>query len=306
MIFSGTPGHYSQSIPLGGLNLLWWPFQLTNYTLTMTGGAGSVIVSGASSLTNSSFTLAGSTVVTNANMTMSHSYLAAAKIDGVASVVARNHSTITAGAAGQSESVVLKSSTLNVLGTGNWMAPVTMDGSSTVNLFGLPDFQPQFTVLSSTAKMGNLNVYGPISISGKMTVDANLVQHGTRGNNFINVINGGDLVIAGATPAGGDGINIGAGMLEFAPSPQFIHQPETSSEKFHASLGFSGLGPHVIQFDGISGALSINYNQTLDDLKVFNHGHTIADFHLAGPPSLYSAADFSVHGNQVLFSHPIG
>lgn len=303
MIFSGSPGHTSSSIPIGGLNELWYPFQLTNYTLNMTGGAGSVTTAGASSLVNSTFNLTNSTLVTDVNMTLNHSTLYAAEIDGVAAVIAKNQSTISGVSSGLGESIVLQSSALDITGQGNWQAPVTMDGASTINLFGLSSFDPKFTVNSSGPKLGTVNVYGPIGISGTMTIDANLVQHGIRGNNFINIINGGHLTLAGATPAGGDGINIGSGMLEFAPAPQFIHQPETSSEQFKASLGFNGLGPAAIQFDGITGALSIKYSPTLDDLKVSNHGHVIADFHLSGAPNLYSASEFSVHGNQVLFHH---
>jgi hypothetical protein len=142
------------------------------------------------------------------------------------------------------------------------------------------------------------NQGGGVNVSGTMTIAANLVQPGNNGNGQIDIINGGHLTLAGSVTGGGIGIT--SGMLEFAPSPQFLHQPETASEHFNAWLAFGGLDG-ALKFDGISGALSVNL--ALNDLTVSNQGHQIADFHLAQPQQPYSPAEFSVRGSEVLYHH---
>ena len=87
-------------------------------------------------------------------------------------------------------------------------------------------------------------------------------------------------------------------MLEFAPSPQFQHHQETASEHFNAGLSFGASG--TIKFDGVKGPLTVSLTPS-DYLTVSTHGHQIADFHLFSAPQLYSASEFSVKGNEVLF-----
>jgi hypothetical protein len=130
------------------------------------------------------------------------------------------------------------------------------------------------------------------------------VQSKDPNNHFahVEIFNGGRLMLAGSS-SGGE-IDITSGTLEFSRAPGFIHSPETASESFTSKLAFNG-SSGAVQFDGIVGELRIGFNQRLNEIAVFNHGQKIADFHL-GPASYqnpYSAANFSVRGNELLYHH---
>jgi hypothetical protein len=83
----------------------------------------------------------------------------------------------------------------------------------------------------------------------------------------------------------------------------FTHGPELESEKFTSTLSFNGKSG-AVEFDGLIGPLTIGVNIPLKEIAVFNEGEQIAKFHL-GPAAVgaYAAADFSVHGNELLYHH---
>jgi hypothetical protein len=60
----------------------------------------------------------------------------------------------------------------------------------------------------------------------------------------------------------------------------------------------------AVEFGGLIGPLTIGVNIPLKEIAVFNFGEKIADFHL-GPaaPGTYSAANFSVHNNALIYHH---
>ncbi len=77
---------------------------------------------------------------------------------------------------------------------------------------------------------------------------------------------------------------------------------ETSSEKFASKLEFDGQ-TGTVQFDGFS-SIFIGIKPQMNEISVFSGGQQIADLHLAPPPSgHYSAANFSVWNNQLIYHH---
>ena len=330
----GVPGGINNAsgdfidLPLGGNFLQWSPLQLTDYGIEMD-GTGTVELIGPSSLVNnSSLILTGpeANLINDGTMRLQHSQVTVdGSLAGYGSVIATQGSTITASSTVPSqipyisyvnkpdptvtatstfpsETITLQSSILDISGGATtFLAPVTMDAASTVNLEGglSVGAGQKFTVQSAGGpKLGTLNNDGDTNVAGTMTVDANLAQPGNSGNTYIGIDNCGDLILEGSTTGGGIGIT--SGTLEFAQSPGFLHSPETASENFHAWLAFTGTAG-ALEFDGITGALSVHYNLTRDDLSVSNHGHVIADFHFAAAQQPYSAAEFSVKGNEVLY-----
>jgi hypothetical protein len=102
--------------------------------------------------------------------------------------------------------------------------------------------------------------------------------------------------------ATGGTIAITAGTLEFTQIG-FTHGPETESLGFSDNLSFNGKSG-AVQFDGAIGPLIIGITPQLNEIAVFNLGEKIAHFHLAqAAPGTYSAADFSVKGDQLLYHH---
>jgi hypothetical protein len=211
--------------------------------------------------------------------------------------------TVTATSTFPSETITLQSSTLEIFGLDEpFTAPVTMDQGSTVEIAGIFEVTKgqTFAVHSTGAGLGTVQVgvHGALDVNGTMTVDAKLT---IAGESNINVTNSGRLILSGpaSSPAPALSAIIISGTLEFARSPGFLHSAETASNGFSEKLIFGDGG--AIQFDGVAGKLSINLDMKLGDLSVFNHGQRIADFHLGPSQNPYSAADFSVRGNELLY-----
>ena len=139
-----------------------------------------------------------------------------------------------------------------------------------------------------------------------MQVDANL-NINSRGG--VLEIDGGRLILGGFST--GDTIAITSGTLEFAQTPGFLQSPETASDGFNSRLEFAGNSGSV-QFDGATsagpnnsiGPLIIGIMPNMTEIAVFSEGHPIANLQLVTPPGQhYSASEFSVHGNTLLFHH---
>jgi hypothetical protein len=78
-----------------------------------------------------------------------------------------------------------------------------------------------------------------------------------------------------------------------------------ASDGFNTGLSFAGK-TGAVQFDGTSliGPLIIGIMPNMSDIAVFNQGHPLANIRLVAPPGqAYSASEFSVHGNTLLFHH---
>lgn len=327
-------------LPLGGELLQWGPFQMTNYNLDMYGGAGTVEVIGPSSLLNSTLTLDGpnANLINDGTMRLQHSQLMInGSLAGTGAVVATQGSTITASSTVPvkdfylpggpkpdptvtatstypSETITLRSSNLWISGLDEpFTAPITMDQGSTVIIGGIFEVAKgqNFSAHSIGAGLGTVieGVHGALGIGGTMRVDAKLVQ---AGDTAIDVGNHGRLILSG--PASSPDAQLSSsnpalaltavfisGTLEFAQRPGFMHSPETASENFALNIGFDDGG--AIQFDGVAGKLLINLDMNLRDLSVFNYGQRIADFHLGPSQNTYSATDFSVRGNELLYHH---
>jgi hypothetical protein len=306
-IWNGTRGHNSSSIPYGGFNILWGPFQLTNYTLTLNGGAGgSITTIGPSSLVNSAFIMApGETLRADGPFTLQNSQLSAGTIEG--SITASNHSVIAvAGSDANSGAIYLSASTLNIAGAipqhgvfNFYTAPIAIDGRSTVNFEGISGTNAgqNFSVQSVDNRLGTVNVNDVSYIMGNTTIGANLVQTVKNGPGMF-VLPGGHLTLGGA--ASGDTITINSGMLEFAQSPGFMRPPETASQSFTSQLAFNGTDG-AVQFDGFS-QLLVNVMPEVNEIQVYGNHREIADLHLA-PSHAYAVGDFSVHGNELIYHH---
>ena len=90
-------------------------------------------------------------------------------------------------------------------------------------------------------------------------------------------------------------------MLEFSQIG-FTHGPETESLGFSDKLAFAGTSG-AVQFVGAIGPLMLGIMPNMSEIAVFNMGSKIADLHLAPSATPYSASEFSVHGNTLVFHH---
>ena len=155
------------------------------------------------------------------------------------------------------------------------------------------------TLQSSTL---NIDVGGPwaaqvvmdagstVYIESGATVHANIQDHGGQINITANaVVNGGNIAITNGT-------------LDFQQIG-FTHGPVLESQNFTSTLSFGGTSD-AVGFAGTIGPLTLGINIPLKEISVFNFGEKIADIHL-GPSTLgaYSAANFSVKGNELLYHH---
>jgi hypothetical protein len=170
----------------------------------------------------------------------------------------------------------------------------------TVNITGeLNVGAKNFGIYATGPQLGtvNLNTDAATHITGIMQVDANL-NINSRGG--VLEIDGGRLILGGASA--GDTIAITSGALEFAQTPGFLQSPETASESFNSKVAFAGNSASV-QFDGASniGTLIIGIMPNMSEIAVFSKGHPIGALQLAPGPSAYSASEFSVHGNTLIF-----
>jgi hypothetical protein len=313
------------------------PSYLLNSSLIFEGLESNLVNDGTMGLVNSQLTISGGSlagtgaVIATQGSTITAASSVPSQIPYPLSDVTPDP-TVTATSTSPSEVIVLKSSTLNI-GSGVpsstpgplpgppynllnfFSAPVVMDAASTVNLDGPFNVAAgqSFGVYALGSGLGTLNNDWTTYVSGTMTVDANIVQPGSeldqtsyQIDDDFYVSNGGHLTLAGS--ANGGNVTIASGMLEFAQSPGFMHGPETASENFHSVLNF-GLGDAAIKFDGVMGSLMIGISPQVNEVAVFNQGQEIADFHLTPvAPGFreYSAAEFSVRGNELLFHHITG
>jgi hypothetical protein len=246
--------------------------------------------------------LAGSGMLLATGSTITVSYSAPVK-DTYQQPLTRQQSSDLASA--QPQLISLKSSTLNIAGNAanNYTGPVVMDAKSTVNITGeLNVGAKNFGIYATGPQLGtvNLNTDQTTHITGIMQVDANL-NINSRGG--VLEVDGGRLILGGFST--GDTIAITSGMLEFAQTPGFLQNPETASDGFNTGLSFAGK-TGAVQFDGTSqiGPLIIGIMPNMSEIAVFNQGHPLANIRLIAPPGqAYSASEFSVHGNTLLFHH---
>jgi hypothetical protein len=320
-------------VVIGGMFETWSPVRLTNYTIDAYGGPGTVEITGASSLVNSTLKMDGpnDNLLNEGLMTLQNSQLNLnnSSLSGSGMILATQGSTVTESystpvkdgyqqpltkqqlsdlASAQPQLVSLKSSTLNVAGSPDGAGPVVMDANSTVNLEGLFDVGAKnFGIYATGPQLGtvNLNVDTEAHIAGIMQVDAKLNITGRGGIE----IDSGRLILAG--PTTGNTIEINGGMLEFAQTPGFLQSPETASEGLNSTVEFASKSGSI-QFDGATsagpnssiGPLIIGIMPNMTEIAVFSEGHPIADLHIVAPPGQhYSASEFSVHGNTLLFHH---
>ena len=317
-----SPHPNAASLPLTGDFLPWDGLDLTNYMVNMF-GTGTLEFTGPSSLVNSTLELQGpnGNLLNESLMVLQNSQLELAgdSLSGRGMVLATNSTiSVTSStpskdtygtpltkqetsdlASAQPQLISLKSSTLNIEGN-NYTGPVVMDGKSTVNIDGpLNVGAKNLGIYATGPQLGtvNFNADAAPNITGVMQIDANL---------NINckqpvTIDGGRLILAGS-PDGGT-IAITSGTLEFAQTPGFLQSPETGSDGVqNTRLAFTGKTGSV-QFDGTSqiGPLIIGIMPNMSEVAVFNAGHILANIQLAPGPSAYSASEFSVHGNTLLF-----
>lgn len=161
------------------------------------------------------------------------------------------------------------------------------------------------SLVNSTLSLGQpgqgLTNNGTLLVNNStLTIDGALTQSGT--NSQIDVIKNGHVTLAGSENGGLIAIN--SGMLEFARSPSFMQSCEKASGNWSdCSLAFTG-SSGAMQFDGETGKLMVSYNAGLNDLIVKTGVNgTLGIFHFAASAKPYSAAEFSVRGNEVLFHH---
>ena len=320
-----------ENMALGGMFLGWSPLRLTNYTIDAYGGDGTVQVLGSSSLVNSTIYMqgAGSNLLNEGLMTLQNSQLDInGSLSGNGMILATGGSTITVAsstpikdtyqqpltrqqssdlASAQPQLVSLKSSTLNIEGNAanNYSGPVVMDGGSTINITGeLNVGAKNLGIYATGPQLGtvNINTDQATHITGIMQVDANL-NINSRGG--VLEVDGGRLILGGFST--GDTIAITSGTLEFAQTPGFLQSPETASESFNSRLEFAGNSGSV-QFDGASISSFIlehatPTSPTINQIAIFSQGHPIAALDLTPSATPYSASEFSVHGNTLLFHH---
>lgn len=136
---------------------------------------------------------------------------------------------------------------------------------------------------------------GLVYDSGQLNVDANLKQTGN--NSQIDLL-GGNLVLDGS--ASGGIIGITSGTLEFSHGPSFHTQTPYSAEHFKSTLNFDGT-TGTVQFDDVLAPLSIEFRAAQNDILVFGGAQKVADLHLGQIAGGYSASEFSVSGQQLLF-----
>jgi hypothetical protein len=335
MIYSGIPGSsnphaHGIGISIGGMFEQWSPLRLTNYTIDAY-GAGTVQVLGSSSLVNSTLEMQGpnDNLLNEGLMVLQNSQLDInGSIAGNGMILATGGSTITVDystpikdtyqqpltrqqtsdiASARPELISLKSSTLNIAGNAanNYTGPVVMDAKSTVNITGeLNVGTKNFGIYATGPQLGtvNLNTDQTTHITGIMQIDANL-NINSRGG--VLEVDGGRLILAGITT--GDTVAITSGTLEFAQTPGFLQSPETASGSFHSKLAFAG-NSGAVQFDASVSSIILEHatptSPTITDIAVFNQqGHPLADLQLAPSATPYSASEFSVHGNTLLFHH---
>jgi hypothetical protein len=179
-----------------------------------------------------------------------------------------------------------------------------MDANSIVNIDGgaFSVGAKNFGIYATGPQLGKVNITTDQAthITGVMQIDANLNLSG-RGGGILEV-DGGRLILGG--PPDGGTIVITSGTLEFAQTPGFLQSPETASDGIqNTKLAFTGK-TGAIQFDGTAqiGPLIIGIMPNMSEIAVFNQGHPLANIQLA-PGQAYSASEFSVHGNTLLFHH---
>ena len=212
-------------------------------------------------------------------------------------------------ASAQPQLISLKSSTLNITSSSGtpavYAGPIVMDAKSTVNMEGgaFSIGAKNFGIYATGPQLGtvNLTTDQETHITGIMQVDANLNINGRSPV----AIDGGRLILGGFST--GNTIAITSGTLEFAQTPGFLQNPETASESFNSKLAFAGNSGSV-QFDGASISSFIlehatPTSPTINQIAIFSQGHPIAALDLAPSTTPYSASEFSVHGNTLLFHH---
>jgi hypothetical protein len=215
VIETGTPGAQNTiSLPLGGNVLEWSPFALTDFTLNMFGGPGSVVTIGDSELSQgSALNLStgenlinfGDMVVDNSQLTVGGALAGSGTVTGV------QGGTIAADNAATTEVIDLRSSNLDIGTTSNFLAPVIIEDGSAINLNGnlTVAHGQNFSVYStgpSDAVGGAVINSGQVTAMGNMMLDANLKNTGDNGNAGINITDNGHLTITGDVTGGGIGI----------------------------------------------------------------------------------------------------
>ena len=138
---------------------------------------------------------------------------------------------------------------------------------------------------------GQINaVGGTIDITAQVTQSASGVM---------TISNNGTLTLAGATDGGT--IIIQSGMLNFAPT-QFAPGPYAASA-LTSPVEFTGSNASLNFGEPVSEVFRAATNDLLVTVPWGGGIATAADIHLQGA---YSAADFSVQGNQILYTaHPV-
>ena len=322
-----SPHPNAAALPLSGDFLAWNGVNLSNYSVNMF-GSGTLELTGPSSLVNSTLELQGpnGNLLNEGLMTLQNSQLDLINdsLAGRGMILATGGSTITVSystpikdaygqpptrqktsdlASAQPQLISLKSSALNIIGNAanSYSGSVIMDAKSTVNITGQLNVGPKnFNVYATGPQLGTVSIETDQvdHITGTMTIDANLNINNKSG---VLEIDGGRLILGG--PSDGGLIAITSGTLEFAQTPGFLQNPETASGGSNTPLSFTGKTGSV-QFDGLPAIGDLMYG--VNEMVVFDQReHPIANFRLVAPPGqgAYSASEFSVHGNTLVFHH---
>jgi hypothetical protein len=152
------------------------------------------------------------------------------------------------------------------------------------------------TLQSSTLNIGAGGPWGArvvMDAGSSVNIESGATVHGNIQDQ------GGHISIAPNTVVSGGNIGITNGTLGFSQIG-FVHGPELESLNFTSTLSFGGKSDSV-EFQGGAAGLMIGVNIPLKEIAVFSLGEKIADFHLG--PGTYSAGNFSVKGDQLLYHH---